>query len=279
MSDDRDLDLYQSHEPGAEAGEPGSPAAGPSPWPVIIGILVIAGAAFAFYYFRPHATQPPPAPQAVAPAAPAPATTRGESPPLQTTLPPLDESDPAVREVLGAVSGHPLVGAWLGGEQLLRGATQVLVAVADGQPLPPSARRFAPQARFAVRASGRRVVIDPASYERYEAVGAAAATMNPATVAAAYRTLRPRLDEAFREMGMEGSVDDLVRRALRQVLAVPVVEGEVQVVPRGAVYAFADPRLEALPPSSKLLLRMGPDTVRRVQALAREFGAATGTAP
>jgi hypothetical protein len=74
-------------------------------------------------------------------------------------------------------------------------------------------------------------------------------------------------------------VDGLVRRALQQVLAVPVVEGDVQVVPKGAGYAFADPRLEALPPASKLLLRMGPETVGRVQALAREFGAATGTAP
>ena len=72
---------------------------------------------------------------------------------------------------------------------------------------------------------------------------------------------------------MSGTVDDLVRRALQQVIAVPVVEGDVRVVPKGAGYAYADPRLEALPPVSKLLLRMGPETVRRVQGLARELTA------
>jgi hypothetical protein len=277
MSDDSDLDLYQSR---ASEAEPGPPApAGPSPWPVIIGIVVIAAGGFAFYWLRPHRVPPPPAPQVAAPAAPVQATPRAGSVPLQTTLPPLDQSDPAVREVLGAVSSHALVTAWLGGEQLLRGATQVLVAVADGQAPPPALRRFAPQTRFAVRASGGHTVIDPASYGRYDAVGAAAATVNPATAAAAYRTLRPRLDEAFREMGMSGTVDDLVRRALQQVIAVPVVEGDVRVVPKGAVYTYADPRLEALPPSSKLLLRMGPETVRRVQGLARELTASIEGTP
>lgn len=269
MSDDSDLDLYQAQ--GSEVDPGPAPPAGPSPWPVLIGIVVIAAAAFAFYWLRPHRAEPPAAPVTTAsPAVPGPSQPRAERE-LQTTLPPLDESDGAVRAIVGAVSSHPLVAAWLGGQQLLRGATQVLVAIADGQSLPPLVRRFAPQARFSVRDAGGRTVIDAASYRRFDAVGAAAASINPSTAAAAYRTLRPRLEDAFKELGMRGSIDEVVTRAAGQVLAVPVIDGDVPVVPNGVGYAYADPRLEALPPTSKLLLRMGPENVRRVQQTVREF--------
>jgi hypothetical protein len=277
MSDDNDLDLYQTKASEIDPGP--SPGGGPSPWPVILGLVVLVAGALAFYWLRPHRAEAPASPAASAPAAPPAAPPRAAAPDLETTLPPLDESDAAVREIVGSVSTAPLLATWLGGSQLLRGATQVLVSIADGHSLPSFVGRFAPQGSFAVRTSEGRTVIDPASYRRYDAVGAAAASIDPARAAAAYRTLRPRLDEAYRELGMAGSIDDLVIRAAGQVLAVPLVEREIPVVPKGIVYAYADPRLEALPPTSKLLLRMGPDTVRRVQTLAREFTAAVGTTP
>jgi hypothetical protein len=44
----------------------------------------------------------------------------------------------------------------------------------------------------------------------------------------------------------------------------------------GAVYAFSDPKLEALGPVEKHLLRMGPRNARLVQAKAREIEGALG---
>ena len=44
------------------------------------------------------------------------------------------------------------------------------------------------------------------------------------------------------------------------------------VIPgRGASYAYADPRYEALTGAQKQLLRMGPANAQRVQARLREF--------
>jgi hypothetical protein len=269
MSDETDLDLFRATGPEVDPDPPPGP---PSPWPVIAGVVLIAAAALAFYWFRSNRAAEPVAPAAAitpasAPAAPPPAA---EQEP-RTLLPPLDESDPAVREIVGALSSQPLVAAWLGGDQLLRGATQVLVSIAEGQGLPAFVRRFAPAGAFAVRTAGGRAVIDPASYRRYDAVGAAAASIDAVAAGRAYRVLRPRLDEAFKELGMAGSIDDLVSRAAGQVLAVPVTGGDVPVVPKGIVYAYADPRLEALPPVAKLLLRMGPENVRTIQEKVRAF--------
>jgi hypothetical protein len=40
------------------------------------------------------------------------------------------------------------------------------------------------------------------------------------------------------------------------------------------VYELVDPRLEALSPAQKLLLRMGPANARKVQEKLRELGSA-----
>jgi hypothetical protein len=275
MSDETDLDLYQAPssdlEPGA--GPPGPP----SPWPIIAGVVLIVVAGIAFYWFRSSRPEVEPPPAASAPATRPPAAPPATGREVRTNLPPLDESDTAVREIVGALSTHPLVAAWLGGDQLLRGATQVLVSISDGHALPSFVRRFAPSGEFAVRPSGGRLVIDPASYRRYDKVGEAAASIDPAAAARVYRTLRPRLDEAFGELGMPGSIDVLVQQAAGRILAVPVPDGEVAVVPKGIVYAYADPRLEALPPTSKLLLRMGPANLEKIQATVRAFVEAIGS--
>jgi hypothetical protein len=47
-----------------------------------------------------------------------------------------------------------------------------------------------------------------------------------------------------------------------------------RVVRAVVVYEYADPKLEALSPAQKALLRMGPRNVPRVQAKLRELAAA-----
>ena len=48
------------------------------------------------------------------------------------------------------------------------------------------------------------------------------------------------------------------------------------VVARGGIYAFADPRLEALPALEKQLLRMGPRNERIFQEKAKGLEQALG---
>ena len=56
------------------------------------------------------------------------------------------------------------------------------------------------------------------------------------------------------------------------LLATPTVDGPIRIVPgKGATYAFADPRLEALTPAQKHLIRMGPENQRMIQTRLREI--------
>src|SRR5512134_578756 len=107
MSDETDLDLYQAPTPVEEPPPAGRPL---SPWPALVAIVVIAAAAVAWYVLRPRGSEPAvtsSSPRsASSPAAPrAPASEA----PVDTTLPPLDESDSAVRDLVGGLSSHALV--------------------------------------------------------------------------------------------------------------------------------------------------------------------------
>ena len=59
MSDETDLDLYQAPGSALEPDPPiPPPSEPPSPWPVIIGAILIVGAAAAFFFFRSHRPGP-----------------------------------------------------------------------------------------------------------------------------------------------------------------------------------------------------------------------------
>jgi hypothetical protein len=93
-----------------------------------------------------------------------------------------------------------------------------------------------------------------------------------------YSTLKPRIEEAYRALGRDESFDLALEAAIVSMLQVPVAD-EAALVPRGALYRFADTRLDGLTAAQKQLLRMGPDHVRTVQRELREIAAALGIPP
>nr|WP_263974856.1 DUF3014 domain-containing protein [Myxococcus xanthus] len=67
--------------------------------------------------------------------------------------------------------------------------------------------------------------------------------------------------------------------AVQHLLKVPVQEGPVEVVPEGALYAYAAPEFEGLSPAQKHLLRMGPQNMQLIQAKLRELKSSLGLPP
>src|SRR5438094_661952 len=103
-----------------------------------------------------------------------------------------------------------------------------------------------------------------------------AVTEPPRTVEV-YRRLQPLCEDAYRGLGKpQGRFDDVLVKAIRTLLATPVVEGDVELTPKVITYAFADPALEGLSPAQKHLLRMGPKNERAIQAELRALATALG---
>ena len=192
--------------------------------------------------------------------------------------PPLQDSDPQVRNQLAGVASDPLWKTWLEQSDLVRRFTAAVQQVADGESPRASVPFLAPAGPFLAKEPKKGpATIDPRSYARYDAVARCIASIDAAKAAAAYRALQPLLDRAWRELGPPGTkFDGAMARAMGRLVSVPVPKGAVEVVPKGALWAFKDGSLESRTAAEKHLLRMGPDNMQRVQVKLRELQGALG---
>jgi hypothetical protein len=127
--------------------------------------------------------------------------------------------------------------------------------------------------------AARLIVPDPAGFAGYDLFGDAVASVDPSAAATAYRSLAPLFEAAYVDLGYpEGGFPTALDRAIRALLAVPVLREDVELVPHAIGFKYADPRLEALTPAQKQLLRIGPRNVRLVQGKLRELAAALAPA-
>lgn len=188
-------------------------------------------------------------------------------------LPPLEASDELVRRTVAGLSSRPELAEWLATEDLARRFVGAVVQVAAGRSPRDELETLEPEGNFEVQRRDTAAVVHPAAYDRYDPVAATVASLDTEGTAELYRRLRPLFREAYRDLGFsEGSFEGTLARAVEELLAVPVPEGPVHVVPDGATaYAYRDPALEELSPAQKHLLRMGPENIRRVQAKLREL--------
>ena len=193
----------------------------------------------------------------------------------ERTLPPLGQMDTFLRALLGALSSHPDFVRWLATDNLIRQMASGIDRISRGQSPAADLLVLRPTGDFEVTGRRTAMTVDPASYRRYDRLAALMESLEPRGVAEAYRTIQPRLDEAYRALGRsQGGVDDALEIGVQLLLDTPVPTEPIAVVPGpGATYAFKDPALEQLAPIQKQLLRMGPDNVRRIQARLRAIRA------
>ena len=276
MPDLPDFDLRGGDQPAPVGAPPPRRTSGR----LMLGLaLVVAAAAVAYVLlWRSAPEQPQPGAgtgEAGAPAASQPLG--GEPKPID--VPPLAESDPLVRELVGTLSSHPRVAAWLATDGLIRNFVVVVENIAYGTNPAPRLQALRPAQPFRTSGADDAAVLDPRSYARFDGVAEAAASIDAKGAADLYATLKPRIEEAWTELGRAGSFDQALERAIIVLLRTPAVEGEVELTPGPVGYRFSNPALERLAPAQKQLLRMGPENTRTIQAKLREIAGALGMAP
>jgi len=192
-------------------------------------------------------------------------------------VPQLDASDDFVRALIRQLSQKPEWAAWLASGDLIRSFVASVDKIAVGSSPAKELKPAAPQGKFQTLGSGRTLRVDPASYDRYNALANVVDAIDPDGAARAYRRLRPLMQQAFDELGYVNlSFDDRLARALGRLVDVPVQEGDVMLRATSVTFQYADPELEALSPAQKHMLRMGPHNMRLVQTKLRAFARAAG---
>ncbi|MHB8875565.1 MAG: DUF3014 domain-containing protein [Myxococcaceae bacterium] len=153
-------------------------------------------------------------------------------------------------------------------------AGPAVMVTAHGCRLAGARERAIPRGLLLHRPRGPRRVrkgLDPGLRPLTEAIR----SLEAAPVAEAYRVLRPLIALAWREIGRPNrSFDQALDLAISHLLATPTPAEEVELVSRGAVWAFKDPALESASAAQKQLLRMGPDNGRVVKEKLRKLARA-----
>jgi DUF3014 family protein len=265
MPDVSDYQLFKSTEPPPSRSRTGL-------WVAVVVILVAAIAALFYVYWHRRSAPAPVAAHTETPARP-PRPLGGDADAI--ALPPLNESDPLVRELVKKISSNPRLAAWLATEDLIRDFTIGVANVAQGNSAARQLTVLRPSSNFRVIKRGNDIAIDPRSYARYDTLAAAAASMDPAGSARLYATLKPRIEEAARELG-DSSFDRTLERALVQLLSTPAVNDPILLQSKGLGFGFADPKLENLTAAQKHLLRTGPRNAATIQSALRAIALALG---
>jgi hypothetical protein len=265
----------------------------PSRAPQILALLVLIAAAAAFWLWRGREPAPPerlpstqasappaatPAPDAgPAPAAPAPEAMAPAPPVPAEPAPPLEQSDAWLRERAVGLSRDPLVASWLAQDGIAARFVGAIDAVAD-EASPRALLPFLkPSEPFRTVQRDGQLVIDPASFARYDALAGAIASLDTAACVALYRRAQPLLDAAWGALGhADAKLETRLAEAVKLLRATPVPTGNEVLIQPGVLYEYRDPELEALTPPQKHLLRMGPANVRRIQAKLAELQTALG---
>jgi len=274
MAELPDYDLKTADEP--QFIEPPITSRGPIFVALIVVVILGAIAAYVFYTTR-HPASPPQTAARSAESPQAAARPLGGTPEA-ITVPPLDESDGVVRDLVRKITIHPAVQAWLTTNGVVRNFAVVVENLFEGVTPARHLRVLQPKAPFKVLDRNGQLFIDPQNYERYDGVGDAAASLDPAASARVYATLKPRIEEAYSQLGGQpGSLDRALERAIVSLLQVRAIDGPVRVEPKGGTaYQYADPNLEKLTAAQKQLLRTGPRNVRMIQSALRQIAVALG---
>ena len=262
---------------------------------VVIVVLVAIIAAVAFYFLRddaPATTDTGITPVAVVPQAMTSSSAASSVAPIVEYQPPepvveveplpsLNESDSSILAALQQLRGEGLL-QLLVPQEVIRKFVLAVNNVAEGKviheyrpvvsPPPP----FVAEA-FSVMVEGTEVGqerVAPANYQRYEPYVTTLALIDSDAAVAVYRRFYPLLEEAFRELGLKKpNFHSVMIAAIDNILAAPDAQGDLLLVRPKIFYQYADPALEQLPQTHKLMLRMGPENSRSVKASLRQLRA------
>jgi Protein of unknown function (DUF3014) len=250
----------------------------------IAAVVVVVGIGIA-YYFHGRNTLPPsePIPMTPPPAAggepaiehPVPTSVGTQTAPL----PPLNESDPAVKDGLSALFGANAM-QYLVPEDIVRH----IVVTVDNLPRQkaPAAKRptVAVQGAFLADGDELHATLDPKNFGRYDPMVNVVRQLDMQRMANTYFHFYPLFQGAYQNLGYpNGYFNDRLVQVIDSLLATPQPSGPIELTRPNVLYTFADPDLEALPAGQKLMLRMGPDNAAVVKGKLKELRAIITAAP
>lgn len=193
---------------------------------------------------------------------------------VQLNLPPLNDSDNFIREYLKKKLNSPSFTSWLNQNDLIRRFVAVVDNIANGENPSENLKFLAPKKPFQTLKEYDQVIADPQNYSRFDAMVNIFHNLETVTLISLYGDLRPLINQAYAEMGYpDKQFNDVLRQAMAILLKTPSIKTQLYLEKKVITYNFKDPDLEALSPAQKLLLRTGPENMRKIKEKLKQLKA------
>jgi hypothetical protein len=195
-------------------------------------------------------------------------------------LPVLNQSDVAVIAALQGLSVDGLLQMVIP-EEILRKFVRAVDAIDEGKLINEYRPLASPKGELLVDSFKATVAggelgstaeveqfrLSDKNFKRYEIYAKILLLLDSDAVVAMYKRFYPLLSEAYKEMGLKkGNFHSVLIGAIDNILAAPVASGEMILIRPKVYFEFADPALEKLPATHKVMLRMGPENAKSIKA-------------
>jgi Protein of unknown function (DUF3014) len=186
--------------------------------------------------------------------------------PSPTPLAGLAESDPQIVASLVELIDLATLQQYFQLESLARKFVLCVDNLPAGK-LAPQNRVVKPvSGRFAVRETDDEIVLNEANYARYTPLIDVLTGLDAGQIARVYRNSYPLLQLAYEDLGYPGKYfNDRLVAVIDHLLAASPLSGPVLLVQPKVFYRYADPVLEAASVGHKILFRIGPEQMAKVQ--------------
>jgi hypothetical protein len=245
------------------------------------GAVVVLGLLGAVYYFKYYGGVPAPPAKTEPPAAAAPAPPAATEPAIRNPvpvpadvkpLPPLNASDPDLRDSLAGVFGAKSISQFLVPENIVRH----IVVTVDNLPRKKVATELRPvkptPGTTVTTTQGDITTLGSANYERYAPLIKAVRNTDTGVLVSVYFRLYPLFQQSYEDLGYPGQYfNDRLVEVIDDMLRAPEVQGPIELTQPKVFYEYADPKLESLSAGQKLLLRMGPANEAVMKTKLREL--------
>jgi len=189
--------------------------------------------------------------------------------PLNVTM---EESDKVLRDFLGDISSDPRLSEWMRMDHIIKSFVAAVDNIANGLSPRKQVNFFEPKGEFLAEKKGEHYIIDEDSYKRYDPVANVFDSINTNESVILYHRFKPLIQKAYEELGYpDKDFDNTLKRAIKELLAVPVLEEEIVLISKLKSFELYDSELEGLSQAQKHLFRMGPENIRKIQQKLREL--------
>jgi len=244
---------------------------------IIFVVIVVLGAAVYYFFIYQKPEQPEDITKLAQEQVPAQEEVKPEEEKIEPLQIDLDESDELIRKLVGELSSHPELAAWLMTDDIIRKFVAAVDNIANGHSPRPQIDFFKPQGSFLVTEEAGDYFIDSESYKRYDIVTEVFLSLDTKGCVTLFKQLQPAVQEAYQDLGYpDRDFHTTLKKALGELLKTPVLEENIQVDKEVITYRMLDSELESLSQAQKHLLRMGPENVQKIQTKLRNIAQALG---